>query len=67
LQVAKFILKYWSLSWIDDTGVAKRASRMDDTELADTPLHDDLNTGPGSGNTWWPSVPRAHTNSHRRL
>ena len=35
------------LSRIDETGLTKRASRMDDTGLADSPLHDDLNTGPG--------------------
>src|SRR5262249_39302159 len=60
---AKYIVSLF-LSWIDDTGLAKRASRMDDTGLADTPLHDDLNTGPGSGGTWRPSVPRAHTDIH---
>ena len=37
------------LSWIKDTGLAKRASRMDDTGLADSPPHDDFNTGPGTG------------------
>jgi len=34
---------------------------MDDTGLADTALQNDLNTGPGPGGTWRPSVPRAHT------
>jgi len=38
---------------MDDAGLAKRASRMDDPGLADTPLfYDDLNTGPGTGGTW---------------
>src|SRR5262249_47288147 len=37
------------LSRVDKTGLAKRTSRMDDTGLADTPVHDDLNTGPGTG------------------
>ena len=48
-------------------GLAKHASRMDDTGLADAPLHNDLNTGPGTGSTWRPSVPPDHTDSHRRL
>jgi len=56
------------LSRIDDGGLAKRASRMDDTGLADTHLHDDLNTGPGTrGHGATISAARAHTNSHRRL
>jgi hypothetical protein len=38
---------------------------MDDTGLAD--IQNDLNTGPGTGGTWRPSVLRAHTDSHRRL
>src|SRR5215475_13501206 len=48
-------------------GLAKHASRMDDTGLADAPLHNDLNTGPGTGSTRRPSVPPDHTDSHRRL
>src|SRR5215813_12875072 len=40
---------------------------MDGTGLADTSLYDDLNTGPGNGGTWLPSVPRAHTISIWKL
>jgi len=39
---------------------------MDARELADTPFHDDLNTGPGTGaHVATISAAQAHSDSHR--
>ena len=40
---------------------------MDDTGLADTPLPDELNTGPGTGLVVTISAAGSHRYSHRRL
>ena len=50
-EVAKYIVSLF-LSWIDGRGLAKRARPDRRHRFADTPLHDDLNTGPGTGDTW---------------